>query len=87
MVLNLISYPSKPIEIPNPNPMVYAHVTIKGVQLGLFLGFVSGLATNLLKMYSSKSEKSFNWNRLGRYSGNGIVPAVIIANYMCRTKL
>jgi len=51
MVLNLIAYPLKPIEIENPNPMVYAHVTFKAIQAGILLGSIGGLSVNLYKMF------------------------------------
>ena len=51
MVLNLVTYPSNASEVENPNPMVYAHVTLKALQAGLLLGSISGLSVNLFKLY------------------------------------
>ncbi|EAR82734.1 transmembrane protein, putative (macronuclear) [Tetrahymena thermophila SB210] len=87
MVLNLLSIPSKPIELENPNPIVYAHYTFKGLQAGIFLGSLAGTFVNLYNMYYSKTEKKFNWIRVGSYARNSILPFIIIIDKMCYDRL
>ncbi|KAL4467307.1 hypothetical protein ABPG72_016901 [Tetrahymena utriculariae] len=87
MVLNLLSIPSQPIELENPHPIVYAHCTFKGIQTGIFLGSLTGAFVNLYNMYYSKTEKKFNWIRVGRYARNSVFPFILIINKICYNRL
>ncbi|EAR82736.1 transmembrane protein, putative (macronuclear) [Tetrahymena thermophila SB210] len=87
MVLNLLTISSSPQGIQNPNPIVYAHCTLKGLQAGIFLGSVTGAIVNLYQMYYTKAEKNFNWLRVGKYARNSIIPFIFIINKMCYDRL
>ncbi|EAR82735.1 transmembrane protein, putative (macronuclear) [Tetrahymena thermophila SB210] len=83
MVLNLISIPSKPEEIENPNPIIYAHYTLKGLQTGIFVGSGLQIINNLYDMYLMKTENKFNWMKVGSNAGLFILPGLIILNKSC----
>ncbi|KAL4426955.1 hypothetical protein ABPG74_017212 [Tetrahymena malaccensis] len=87
MVLNLLTIPSASSDILNPNPIVYAHCTLKGLQAGVLFGSVSGAIINIYNIYYSKAEKNFNWLRVGKYARNSILPFILIVNKMCYDRL
>ncbi|KAL4467308.1 hypothetical protein ABPG72_016902 [Tetrahymena utriculariae] len=87
MVLNSLKISSSPSDIKNPNPTVYAHCTLKGLQAGVLVGSVAGAIINLYQMYYSKAGKNFNWLGVGRYDRNSIISFILIINKMCYDRL
>ena len=84
MVLNFLPKKNTPGEISNPLPIIYAHSSIEGFEVGVLLGALAGYIGHLYKRFIKK-EKSDDkcWKRTFNLMQYGALSAGIVGAAIC----